>query len=123
LNSQLQIVWNRIWRLFLKTFNFVPGVPGLLWDLSFYHLVLIVNPTWPEFWFVENVLEIISRFCATLSAIGCIDSVRAFPAGFNLKLLLSGVAFWRGYDFIFNIYIYICKLYISIFSISTYMYT
>ena len=35
-----------------------------------YYLVLIVNPM-AEFYFVEKVLEIISRFCATLSAIGC----------------------------------------------------
>ena len=26
--SQLQIGWHRIWRLFLKTFNLVPGLPG-----------------------------------------------------------------------------------------------
>jgi len=34
-------------------------------------LQLIVIP-WAEFWHVDKVLEIISRFCATtLSAIGC----------------------------------------------------
>jgi len=33
--SQLQIGWHRIWRLFLKTFNLVPGVPWLSWDSSF----------------------------------------------------------------------------------------
>ena len=27
--------------------------------------------SWAEFWFVEKVLETISRFCATLSAISC----------------------------------------------------
>jgi len=33
--SQLQIVWHSILRLFLKTFNSVPGVPGFSWDSSF----------------------------------------------------------------------------------------
>jgi len=33
--SQLQIGWHRIWRLFLKTFNLVPNVPGFSWDPSF----------------------------------------------------------------------------------------
>ena len=37
-----------------------------------YYLVLIENVIrLAEFWFVEKVLEIISRFCTTLSAIGC----------------------------------------------------
>jgi len=31
--GQLQIGWHRIWRLFLKTFNLVPGVPKFSWDL------------------------------------------------------------------------------------------
>jgi len=33
--SQLQIGWHSILRLFLKTFNLVPGVPGFSWDSSF----------------------------------------------------------------------------------------
>ena len=33
--SQLQIGWHSILRLFLKTFNLVPDVPGFSWDLSF----------------------------------------------------------------------------------------
>jgi len=33
--SQLQIGWHRFLRLFLKTFNLVPGVPGFSWDSSF----------------------------------------------------------------------------------------
>ena len=33
--SQLQIRWHSILRLFLKTFNLVPGVPGFSWDSSF----------------------------------------------------------------------------------------
>ena len=33
--SQLQIGWHSTVRLFLKTFNLVPGVPGFSWDLSF----------------------------------------------------------------------------------------
>ena len=40
---QLQIGWHSILRLFLKTFNFVPGVPGFSLDFIYY-LVLIVNP-------------------------------------------------------------------------------
>jgi len=35
LYSQLQIGWHIIWRLFLKTFNLVPGVAGFSWDLLF----------------------------------------------------------------------------------------
>ena len=31
--SWLQIGWHSILRLFLKTFNLVPGVPGFSWDL------------------------------------------------------------------------------------------
>ena len=33
--NQLQIGWHSILRLFLQTFNFVPGVPGFSWDSSF----------------------------------------------------------------------------------------
>ena len=64
--SQLQIGWHRILRLFLKTFNLVPGVPGFIIS----YLILIVNPMgrilvrWKSF---RNNLEILS----TLSAIGC----------------------------------------------------
>ena len=37
--SRLQIVWHRILRLFLKTFNSVPGVPGFSRDLSLVALI------------------------------------------------------------------------------------
>ena len=56
--SQLQIGWHRIWRLFLKTFNLVPGEPGFI----IYYWVLIVNITgrilvcWKSF---RNNLEIL----------------------------------------------------------------
>jgi hypothetical protein len=33
--SQLQIGWQRIWRLYLKSFSLVPGVSGFSWDSSF----------------------------------------------------------------------------------------
>jgi len=64
--SQLQIGCHRILRIFLKTFNWVPGVPRLI----IYYLVLLVNPMGRILvcWFV---FQIISRFSATLSAIGC----------------------------------------------------
>jgi len=68
--SQLQIGWHSILTLFLKTFNLVPGVPGFSWDSSFITWYYSQIP-WAEFRFVENVLKIISRFSATLSAIGC----------------------------------------------------
>jgi len=71
--SRLQIGWQKILRLFLETFNLVPGVPGFSWDLSWvpcYYLVLIVNPMGRIVvrWIF---VEMISRFFATLSAIGC----------------------------------------------------
>jgi len=46
--------------------------------LIMYCLVLIVNPV-AEFWFVEKVLKIISRFSATLSAIGCTNPTSNDP--------------------------------------------
>ena len=39
--SRLQIGWNRILRLFLKTFNLVPRVPGFSWDLSLLPTILL----------------------------------------------------------------------------------
>jgi len=47
LYSRLQIGWHRILKLFLKTFNLVPGVAGFPWDVSlvpWYSVVFIVNP-------------------------------------------------------------------------------
>jgi len=34
IHSRVQIGWQKILRLFLKTFNLVPGEPGFSWDLS-----------------------------------------------------------------------------------------
>ena len=53
-------------RLFLKTFKFVPGVPGFI----IYYLVLIVNPMGRILVCWQSCRKI-SRFCASLSAIGC----------------------------------------------------
>ena len=66
LYKRLQIKWRRILRLFLQTFNLVPGVQELLWDLTLVqhcgtdrksHRILV---RWKN-------LRIISRFCATQS--------------------------------------------------------
>jgi len=70
--SQLQIGWHSISRLFLKTFNLVPGVPGFSMGPS-YNLVLIVNPMgrilvrWKSF---RNTLEMLCHPMGWLRLVG-----------------------------------------------------
>ena len=53
-----------------KSFQFSTRRTKILMGFMIYYLVLIVNPI-EKVWFVGNVLGIISRCCAILSAIGC----------------------------------------------------
>ena len=84
---QLPMGWHRILRLFLKTFNWVPGAPGFYpWDLQVLpcnNMVLIIKPWRISVCLVLNwkLSDIISRFCATLSPIGCI-----YKNNFNIYL-------------------------------------
>jgi len=75
--SQLQIGWHKIsmtqiLRL-LQNFQFSTRRTRILMGFiirTIYYVVLIVN-FWAEFWFVDCFLEIIWRFGANVSAIGC----------------------------------------------------
>ena len=53
-----------------KNFWFSTRRTRILMGFIIYYLVLIVNPM-AEFWLVGKVLEIISKCCAILCAIGC----------------------------------------------------
>jgi len=73
LYSWFQIGRHIILRLFLKTINLVPSVPGFWWDLPWvpcYYLVLIANPI-RRILVRWTVLQRISRLCANVSTISC----------------------------------------------------
>jgi len=93
--NQLQIGWHRILRIFLKSFNLVPGVPRFSWDLSLvpcYHVVLIANTTGRNVVTVRlksfsNNLEILCHpICNWLYLCACAVYIALCPFAINMYL-------------------------------------